>query len=203
MPSDSLASSSDKASFIIESTDPVDLSILDKSLITSSNFWETSSFSNPVFCPRFPVVDVLTDVVALSFVNWLLSSLTLRSGETITDAIKTLKDYDIQGFLFNCSYPESITEGLKYLKQQNLPFGGYANAFTSVEPLKPGGTVDNLKARKDLDAQDHARQALGWIDEGATIVGGCCEIGPDEIAELRNQLVEKGYSITALRSGCK
>ena len=128
---------------------------------------------------------------------------TLRSGEKITDAIETLKDYDIQGFLFNCSYPESITQGMKYLKQQNLPYGGYANAFTTVEPLKPGGTVDNLKARKDLDAQNHAWQVLGWVDEGASIVGGCCEVGPDEIAELRNQLIEKGYSLTALKLAYK
>ena len=126
--------------------------------------------------------------------------LTLRSGEKVEDAITALKGYPIQGFLFNCSYPESITKSMNYLKQQNLPYGGYANGFTTVEPLKPGGTVDKLEARKDLDAQNHAKQVLGWVEGGATIVGGCCEVGPDEIAELKNQLVEKGYSITNLKS---
>ena len=30
--------------------------------------------------------------------------------------------------------------------------------------------------------------ALGWIDRGATIVGGCCEIGPAHIAEIARRL---------------
>ena len=123
----------------------------------------------------------------------------LRSGETIKEALQALKDYDLQGLLFNCSFPETITTGLEYLKYQSLPYGAYANGFTTVEPMKPGGTVGELKVRKDFNPQNYAKQVMGWVSEGATIIGGCCEVGPGHIAELKNQLIDKGYSITALK----
>lgn len=122
----------------------------------------------------------------------------LRSGETINEALMALKDYNLHGLLFNCSFPETITEGLKDLKKQPLPYGGYANGFTTVEPLKPGDTVGQLTARKDLDPKKYANQVINWIVEGASIVGGCCEVGPTHIAELRDQLIEKGYRLTTL-----
>ena len=36
---------------------------------------------------------------------------------------------------------------------------------------------------------------LGWVDQGATIVGGCCEIGPDHIREIARRLTEAGHEI--------
>ena len=122
----------------------------------------------------------------------------LRSGESIQDALKALKDYNLQGLLFNCSFPETIAQGLNHLKDQPYPYGGYANGFTSVEPLKPGGTVDALAARKDLNADKYAELVLQWIAQGATIVGGCCEVGPSYIAELRDRIQAKGYTIKPL-----
>lgn len=122
----------------------------------------------------------------------------LRSGETIREAIEAIKDYNFHGLLFNCSFPKTITEGLRELKHLGLPYGGYANGFTTVEPLQPGDTVGQLTARKDLDAKKYADQVLNWVSEGASIVGGCCEVGPAHIAELRDRLIKKGYSIKGL-----
>ena len=74
-----------------------------------------------------------------------------------------------------------------------MPYGGYANAFTSVDALEPGGTVDVLEARKDLDPAAYAEHALGWVRQGATIVGGCCEVGPAHIKALAEKLSAEGY----------
>lgn len=122
----------------------------------------------------------------------------LRSGESIVEAIDALKDYKLEGLLFNCSFPETITKGMEDLKKSGIPYGGYANGFTTVEPLKPGGTVGELKARKDLNTSIYAQQVLGWVEHGASIVGGCCEVSPAHIAELRDQLINKDYRITPL-----
>jgi homocysteine S-methyltransferase len=122
----------------------------------------------------------------------------LRSGESIDEAIKAVKDYHLQGLLFNCSFPETIKIALQGLKGLAIPYGGYANGFTSVEPLKPGGTVDKLTARKDLNEAHYAAEVMNWVKNGATIVGGCCEVGPSYIAELRDQLKNEGYKITPL-----
>jgi homocysteine S-methyltransferase len=136
--------------------------------------------------------------VLLSFTLSDQESGKLRSGEPIAEAVEAVKDYDLKGILFNCSFPETIAKGLQAMKDSNIPYGGYANGFTSVEPLKPGGTVDALAARKDLNEQHYAAEVMNWVKNGATIVGGCCEVGPSYIAELRDELQAEGYRITSL-----
>jgi homocysteine S-methyltransferase len=39
--------------------------------------------------------------------------------------------------------------------------------------------------RAELTPDAYAQFARGWIDRGAEIVGGCCEVGPAHIARLR------------------
>lgn len=136
--------------------------------------------------------------VLLSFTLSDQESGKLRSGESIDEAVEALKNYNLEVLVFNCSFPETITAGLQSLKGWGIAYGGYANGFTSVEPLKPGGTVDELTARKDLNEQHYAAEVMNWVKNGATIVGGCCEVGPSYIAELRDQLKNEGYNVTPL-----
>jgi len=121
----------------------------------------------------------------------------LRSGESIDEALSSLSNYRLDAIMFNCSFPETISEGVKALRHLDIPYGGYANGFTSVDPLKPGGTVDKLSARKDLDEEKYADHAMNWIKNGASIVGGCCEVGPSHIAYLRKRIDEEGYHINS------
>ncbi|MEM9241657.1 MAG: homocysteine S-methyltransferase family protein, partial [Pseudomonadota bacterium] len=37
--------------------------------------------------------------------------------------------------------------------------------------------------------------AMSWVGQGASIVGGCCEVGPDHIEELARQLRGAGHII--------
>ena len=53
-------------------------------------------------------------------------------------------------------------------------------------------TVDKLD-QNDLDEKKYAEFAMSWIENGASIVGGCCEIGPSHILELRNSISAKGF----------
>lgn len=123
---------------------------------------------------------------------------TLRSGERLVDALTALVPKKPDGLLLNCSSPETITQSMPLLADTGLRFGGYANGFTSVDALHPGGTVDSLSARKDLSPEDYAGFAEQWIAQGATIVGGCCEIGPAHIAYLAERLRARGHSISHL-----
>ncbi len=121
----------------------------------------------------------------------------LRSGEALEEGIKVLSELDIDAVLLNCCFPEIITEGLRILRSLKLPYGGYANRFNSIDKLDPGGTVDVLKARDDLDEMGYARTVSSWINEGATIVGGCCEMGPIYISAIRDLLLEQGHKIVS------
>jgi S-methylmethionine-dependent homocysteine/selenocysteine methylase len=47
-----------------------------------------------------------------------------------------------------------------------------------------GATVDVLSARTDLGPDRYAEFAQGWVDAGAKLIGGCCEVGPAHIATL-------------------
>lgn len=68
------------------------------------------------------------------------------------------------------------------------PAGAYANGFTSIDSLQPGGTVSSLEARNDLGPTAYADFVMDWVEQGATIVGGCCEVSPAHIACIRDRL---------------
>jgi S-methylmethionine-dependent homocysteine/selenocysteine methylase len=101
--------------------------------------------------------------------------------------------------LANCCPPETITAAMPDLVATGPPTGGYANGFTAIpKTFLPGKTKDQLKTREDLDPAAYAAFALGWVEAGATIVGGCCEVGPDHIAVLRERLLAAGHVIAGL-----
>ena len=136
-----------------------------------------------------------------AWVSWTLAdhgTPRLRSGETIAAASSALADLPVAARLLNCCRPETIAAALPELVALGGPVGAYANGFTSIEALKHGGTVDVLHARHDLDPQAYADQAIGWVDAGAGIVGGCCEVGPAHIAALRDKLTRAGHQISGV-----
>ena len=119
----------------------------------------------------------------------------LRSGEAVADICAIGAGAD--ALLANCSAPEAMAAALAALKGAGKPFGAYANGFTQITAdfLKDLPTVDALRARRDLTPAVYADYALGWVAQGATIVGGCCEVGPAHIAELARRLVTAGHRI--------
>jgi S-methylmethionine-dependent homocysteine/selenocysteine methylase len=68
-------------------------------------------------------------------------------------------------------------------------FGAYANGFTAIADTFDhiGATVDLLQARTDLGPVAYAKFADSWAQQGASIIGGCCQVGPAHIAELRRR----------------
>jgi S-methylmethionine-dependent homocysteine/selenocysteine methylase len=121
----------------------------------------------------------------------------LRSGETVAQAAAALDGLKVAARLLNCSRPESITAAMPALARLGGAFGAYANGFTGIVPeYKPGATVRALTGRIDLGPEAYADLAMGWVEAGATIVGGCCEVGPAHIAELARRLTEAGHEIT-------
>ena len=119
-----------------------------------------------------------------------------ESGEAIAAAASALDGLAVAARLLNCCRPEAIAAALPELIELGGPVGAYANGFTSTEALKHGGTVDVLHARHDLGPDAYAAQAIGWVEAGADIVGGCCEVGPAHIAALRDRLEQADYEIS-------
>ncbi|KIC19899.1 homocysteine S-methyltransferase family protein [Leisingera sp. ANG-Vp] len=134
---------------------------------------------------------------------WLAASVSdedgtlLRSGEPLEDLAPLIEEFQPEAVLLNCSRPEVIGSGLEIVKAFGRPFGAYANGFTRISKgfLKDAPTVDALEQRQDLGPEAYAEFAMGWVGQGASIVGGCCEVGPDHIAELARQLRAAGHRI--------
>ncbi len=127
------------------------------------------------------------------WVSWTLHedrSGRLRSGETIPEAVASLSDLPVEGFLVNCCAPESITRVMPRLAESGARWiGGYANSF---EPVPEDWTLDGdnetdglLSLRADLDPESYARHSADWLRAGATVIGGCCGIRPAHIAKMR------------------
>ena len=121
----------------------------------------------------------------------------LRSGEMLADIRRLVDQYRPEAVLVNCSLPEVMAAALAIVAGFGVPFGAYANGFTHIDEafLTDRPTVDALDARTDLTPERYAAFAMGWVAQGATIVGGCCEVGPAHIAELARQLRAAGHRI--------
>ncbi len=112
----------------------------------------------------------------------------LRSGETLKAGVDEAVAANAAAILVNCSTPEAIGQSMAVLSKLNIPFGGMANGYVSASDLKAGGGVDALATRGDFGQDEYADHALGWADKGATLIGGCCGVGPSHIAEIRRRI---------------
>jgi S-methylmethionine-dependent homocysteine/selenocysteine methylase len=114
----------------------------------------------------------------------------LRSGEPVTDILPLIAEFSLAALLVNCSLPEAVSRAIPLLVNHGVPVGGYANGFTGIpEDFKQrGATADRLEKRRDLSPAMYADFAEQWLRSGATVVGGCCEVGPAHIRELAGRL---------------
>ena len=62
--------------------------------------------------------------------------------------------------------------------------GVYANAFAPEPPSDtPYAGISDIRA--DLDPANYLKWIERWLKDGASIVGGCCGIGPEHIDAIR------------------
>jgi S-methylmethionine-dependent homocysteine/selenocysteine methylase len=122
------------------------------------------------------------------YVSWTLNETPgagLRSGESVKTAFDALSHLDVAGFMFNCAFPEAIEAALQQLRPlTDKPLGCYPNGTSEIASE---WTLDNdivLGRRADIDEQYFVAMSQRCINAGATMVGGCCAIGPAYIKAL-------------------
>jgi S-methylmethionine-dependent homocysteine/selenocysteine methylase len=116
----------------------------------------------------------------------------LRSGESVVDVVKTCARIKAQAVLFNCSQPEVMGPAVTIAAQTLRALGGpagemkigvYANAFVPLR-VTTAANAELSNLRVDVTPAVYLDWARDWVSRGATIVGGCCGIGPEHIVEL-------------------
>lgn len=115
----------------------------------------------------------------------------LKSGETLAEAVSAVRDYGPTAIMLNCCDPEVLTASMPELVKLYPRVGGYANAFKSVDVVAGGGLVDSLEARADISPEAYTEHVRQWLEDGASIVGGCCEITPGHIRHMSGALADE------------
>nr|WP_321836845.1 homocysteine S-methyltransferase family protein [Pseudomonas sp. V3/3/4/13] len=117
----------------------------------------------------------------------------LRSGETVAEAIEVGAKMGVAALLFNCSQPEVIGAAVDVAQSiikrlgADIAIGVYANAFPP-QPKEATANDGLDELREDLDPLGYLQWAKDWQQRGASMIGGCCGIGPEHIAELKRSL---------------
>jgi len=118
----------------------------------------------------------------------------LPSGENISDIVKKYKEENWLGIIAACVHPESYEIIIKELKNLDIPYGFKLNAFKNIPDDygvssssiwgKNGNPTIILGKREDITESKFYEFAKKFKDDGATILGGCCEIRPSHINEI-------------------
>jgi len=141
-----------------------------------------------LLCETFPHIDesvaAVEECVATGVETW--ASLTagpsadLLGPRELADGARRAVLAGATAVLVNCVPASATLRYVERLAEVGVPFGAYANAGRPDEgvgwtPGPPG------PAR-------YAAWARSWLNEGATLVGGCCGTGPEHISALREDL---------------
>eukprot|EP00928_Gymnodinium_smaydae_P036255 TRINITY_DN25360_c0_g2_i1.p1 TRINITY_DN25360_c0_g2~~TRINITY_DN25360_c0_g2_i1.p1 ORF type:complete len:349 (-),score=74.86 TRINITY_DN25360_c0_g2_i1:196-1182(-) len=128
------------------------------------------------------------------WVSWTLkddASGHLRSGETLEEAYAAIADLNVDGVMVNCCSVESIGAAVPRLMKMGPKIcGGHGNGFLAIPDdwrVEKGG-IAALGKREGLTPEKYANYARAWVKDGARMVGGCCQVGPEFIESLRAML---------------
>ncbi len=118
----------------------------------------------------------------------------LPSGEKIGNIIKNYKNENWLGIIMACVSPKAYEAVVNDLKKIDIPYGFKLNAFKKI-PV--GYTVANKDAwgnagnpntvlgiNTELNETRFYEYAKKFMENGATILGGCCEIRPSHIKKI-------------------
>jgi len=118
----------------------------------------------------------------------------LPSGEKINDIVKKYKNNNWLGVIMACISPKAYEVVAKDLQQLDISYGFKLNAFKkipedyTVASKDQWGDAGNpttvLGKNTDLNESKFYEYVKKFKKNGATILGGCCEIRPSHIKEI-------------------
>ncbi len=112
----------------------------------------------------------------------------MPSGEQISELKNILTREKTLGVILSCISPENFDLNLKKIKSLGIPFGFKLNGYLKTAPLNINNKKNDylqpnrfLGKRNDLSPEKMFKIVKKFKNEGATILGGCCEISPQHI----------------------
>ena len=118
----------------------------------------------------------------------------LPSGEKIENIVKKYKNKNWLGIIMACISPKAYEVVANDLKKIDIAYGFKLNAFKkipvgyTVASKDAWGNAGNpntvLGTNTDLNESRFYEYAKKFMENGATILGGCCEIRPSHIKQI-------------------
>lgn len=114
----------------------------------------------------------------------------LRSGESLEKIAPILNT--VQSVLFNCSQPEEMESAIATTRalNPNISLGAYANSFSERKRQHAANALLS-ELRNDITPKRYLQYVKSWLAAGASIVGGCCGIGPEHIKAISDAVNEE------------
>jgi S-methylmethionine-dependent homocysteine/selenocysteine methylase/SAM-dependent methyltransferase len=104
-------------------------------------------------------------------------------GDAFGRAARRFEEMGVGAVLLNCIPPDHVAGMLSWLRDfTDMPLGVYPNLgyFTNA----------GWRFETDITGEKYAEMAIGWREEGAQIIGGCCGVGPEHIGAAAAALAE-------------
>ena len=112
----------------------------------------------------------------------------LPSGEKFITVVKKLEKFNPLGIIASCVSVENLNQITKDIKKIKVPFGFKINAFEHIPAgWKPDANNPKVQlgTRHDLNPKKFLTVCKKFIKLGAKIIGGCCEITPAHIKQIK------------------
>ncbi len=134
--------------------------------------------------PDLDEAEVLVDLLdQLGLPAWLSFSIAggrTRAGQSLTDAFALAASCDaVVAVGVNCCAPQDVLPAVRLAVAAGRPAVAYPNR---------GESWDATARVWSGDAAFDPDLAVAWVAAGARYVGGCCRVGPAEIAEIAGAL---------------
>jgi homocysteine S-methyltransferase len=127
------------------------------------------------------LVALLDDLGLPAWFSYSVAGDATRAGQPLREAYATLADStSIRAAGVNCSAPRDVSAAVRTAVEVT---GRPAVAYPNL-----GESWDSDTNTWGGDASFDVASAAGWVDDGAMLVGGCCRVGPTEIASLADML---------------
>jgi len=123
------------------------------------------------------LVDLVDDLGLPAWVAYSVDGLVTRAGQPLRDAfVVAAAGTSVFAVGVNCCHPGDVLPALEIARSAtDKPLVAYPNS---------GETWDAAVRRWSGPAAYDVTLAPAWVAGGARYVGGCCRVGPDDIARL-------------------
>jgi homocysteine S-methyltransferase len=141
------------------------------------------------------LVNLVRSVGVPAWLSYTIDGPRTRAGQPLEDAFAVAAGVDeIAAVGVNCCAPDDVLPAIRIARAVGKPVIVYPNS---------GERWDSRRGNWMGPRAFSAQLASQWAAAGASIIGGCCRVGPAEIADLRRALAASDTETEISQEKCE